>query len=299
MNRISTLNNKAVASELDAPSGFRKVSMSEAVLTYARPFMEYVEKGTIEDPNIALQLSMMLWNYTQSDGPNILDKEKKNIIKLIKKALQFTTQQALELFDMMIERKDYLLPQGIQPDYSAFMYIRKETLYIINKFDYNSLNIPNAPYIEKKTDKEIVEWLNKMDNLPSEDFEEWEDLFYSMNDDCLQSFKDWLTYKGLEKHCEDFVFFASVFLDFIFLYADSYELSLKKINSDLLDEFFINYILRKVSTKPNEYVKAPPALKMFYTYLYEIGYLINLKRVIHLVDNIEPYYINILKEEFS
>ena len=55
--------------EPDVPPGFRPMSMTPAMLEYAAPLMAYVEDGTIQDPNEALQIGMQLWNFTLPKVP--------------------------------------------------------------------------------------------------------------------------------------------------------------------------------------------------------------------------------------
>jgi len=49
---------------------------------------------------------------------------------------------------------------------------------------------------------------------------------------------------------------------------------------------------------PNEYVQWPPAMKLFYTFLYEKGYLEDPEPFIQLVDEIEPHFIDLLRKTF-
>ena len=43
--------------EPEAPPGFRALPMMQAMLEFAAPLMAYVEQGTIQDPNDALQIA--------------------------------------------------------------------------------------------------------------------------------------------------------------------------------------------------------------------------------------------------
>ncbi|GAG48770.1 unnamed protein product, partial [marine sediment metagenome] len=64
-------------------------------------------------------------------------------------------------------------------------------------------------------------------------------------------------------------------------------------------EFFEDFLLRKMMTEPNEYVNWPPALKLFYQFLHEKGYLDNPEEIIMKIDRLEPYFIEVLKKQFS
>jgi hypothetical protein len=49
---------------------------------------------------------------------------------------------------------------------------------------------------------------------------------------------------------------------------------------------------------PPEYVFWPPALKLFYRFLNEKGYLNNPDTIIGRIDKIEPDFIEVLKHQF-
>src|SRR5688572_30598814 len=53
----------------DVPKGFRPISMTQAMIEYAAPIMAYVEDGTVQDPNDALQIGVQLWNFTLPKVP--------------------------------------------------------------------------------------------------------------------------------------------------------------------------------------------------------------------------------------
>ncbi len=74
---------------------------------------------------------------------------------------------------------------------------------------------------------------------------------------------------------------------------------LKTVLPIYIEEFFVDHVLRKVIVEPHEYIKWPPALKLFYNCLYEIGYMENPERVIRLLDEIEPHFIGILRDRYS
>jgi len=51
--------------------------------------------------------------------------------------------------------------------------------------------------------------------------------------------------------------------------------------------------------EPMEYVYGPPALKLFYRFLHEKGYLDNPEDMIRKIDKLEPYFIEVLRKQFS
>ena len=64
-------------------------------------------------------------------------------------------------------------------------------------------------------------------------------------------------------------------------------------------EFFEDFLLRKMMVEPIEYVYWPPALKLFYRFLHEKGYLDNQEDIIREIDKLEPYFIEVLRKQFS
>ena len=71
---------------MGAPEGFRSISISQAMMEYAKPLMKYVE----DDENgldVAIQISTELWNYSISVEDGNEDKQlEKKILKALKKA---------------------------------------------------------------------------------------------------------------------------------------------------------------------------------------------------------------------
>jgi hypothetical protein len=66
-----------------------------------------------------------------------------------------------------------------------------------------------------------------------------------------------------------------------------------------IEEFFADFVLRKVMVEPHEYIRWLPALKLFTTFLFEIGYEQNPVRIITLLDRIEPHFLEILQKRYS
>ena len=64
-------------------------------------------------------------------------------------------------------------------------------------------------------------------------------------------------------------------------------------------EFFEDFLIRKMMVEPAQYILWPPALKFFYLFLHEKGYLNKSDKIIGQIDKIEPYFIKVLKHQFS
>ena len=74
---------------------------------------------------------------------------------------------------------------------------------------------------------------------------------------------------------------------------------LKEVPPIYIEEFFTDYVLRKVMVDPNEYVQFIPAIKTFYTFLHEKGYIDNPEPMIELLDAYELTFIEILRKRFG
>jgi hypothetical protein len=288
-------------SEIDAPAGFRAVSMSQGMIEYAKPIMDFVEKGVVKDPNDALKLAMPLWNYNLSQRHRDFKFNKKDIIKQIGKTLKLNAQESTEFFEMMIQRKEYLFPDEIQPDNPMTMFVRQEEHYLISEFDYDSLNMSEEPYLPDKEDEKLIQLINQMDNYIAEgvEYDEWEDHYFSMEEKCKERFEKWLMFKGVKEYSEDFPVHVETYLNFVYRYMHEDDIYLKTVLPIYIEEFFVDYVLRKVMVEPHEYVKWLPALKLFYIFLYETGYLRSPEKIIKLLDEIEPHFIEILRDRYS
>ncbi|MFO7889239.1 MAG: hypothetical protein R6V04_02755 [bacterium] len=302
-NSISNVQyiERPAISEIEAPSGFRAVSASQGMIEFAQPVMDFVERGVVKDPNDAFQLVIPIWNYSLSQNNCDIKPSKTNIIKQIRNTLKLNDKESAEFFDMMIQRKEYLFPDNIQPDNPMTMFIRQEEHNVISKFNYDSLNLSEEPYLPDKEDEKLIQLFNQLDNYISEgvEYDEWEDHYFSMEEKCKKCYKKWLIFKGVEEYSKDFPFYIEIYLNFIYRYMHKDDINLKTVLPVYIEEFFVDHILRKVIIEPQEYIMWPPALKLFYNFLYEIGYLNRPEKIIKLVDGIEPQFINILRDRES
>lgn len=289
-------------SAIDAPPGFQAIPMTQGVIEYAKPLMDYVDKGIVKDPNEVYQIAMALWNYDISVKEGDFRITKKEIIKQIEQKLKLNTDEASDFFDMMVRRKEHLFPDEIQPAHPMTMFMRQEKHYIISEFNYTKLNLSDEIYDSTIEDEKVVHELNLMDDYIADGvaYDEWEDHFFQMKEKCKNRFENWLRLKNVKEYCEDFPHNIEVYLDFIFGYMhDDDDINLKNVTSIYIEEFFVDYLLRKVHTEPPEYITWPPAMKLFYQFLKEIGYIERPEKVTKLINKIEPVFVNILKERYS
>ena len=286
---------------MGAPEGFRSISISQAMMEYAKPLMKFIknEKGF----NDAMNIVMMLWNYSLSGESSHEDKKiEKKILQTLKVTLDLDENEAHALFTEMVERHSYLFPQDKQPKPGTpFMFIRKEVRYLIRPFDYTKIVLSNEVIPPDKKDRDIINKINRLDSYIHDEteYERYEDLILSLKDECQNRFEKWLIAKGLKDDPTLFSFCLDIFFDFIYGYLHDDIIALKSIPDIYIVEFFEDFLLRKMMVEPNEYIYWPPALKLFYQFLYEKGYLENHEEIIKKIDQIEPYFIEVLKKQFS
>jgi len=287
---------------MGAPEGFRSISMAQAIMEYAEPLMKYCEQDQDAFQTVT-QISMVLWNYSNDLERGAEDKKiKKDIIRNMQTTFGLDENNADNLLAKMVERYNYLFPQDVQPaPGTPFMFIRKEVRYLIKPFDYEKLVISDDIIPPDEDEKNIVERVEKLDRYIYEeaDYGTYEEFFFSTQDELRRLFEKWLVAKGLKDYAEEFSFCPDTYLNFIYAYMHDDAIVLKSIPNIYFVEFFEDYLLRKMMAKPHEYVSWPPALKLFYWFLHEKGYLDNHEKIINQISQVEPYFIEVLKKQFS
>jgi hypothetical protein len=282
-------------SDMAPPGGFRAISISQAMVEYAQPL---VDMG--KDLNDVLQIGMDLWNYA---NPLVDVKPPKEGLKReMQQVLELSAEATAECFDDMIDRKEHLFPSAIQPDTPTIMFMRKESSYIITRFDYDSLSISKDPAPLGEEDSELLKALDMMDSYIMEgtDYSEWEDHFFSMQELCCKQYGEWLLKKGIEEYSEDFPLCIEIYLNFIYCYMHEDVIILQNVLGRYIEEFFSDYLLRKMMVRePQEYTHWPPAIKLFYAYLSEMSYMEDPAPIIQLLDRYESHFIQIIRDRYA
>ena len=286
---------------MGAPEGFRSISFSQAIMEYGKPLLEEAENDKAAEA--ALQLSGLFWNYALSERDGRGDRKvEKDIVEGVKSGLGMNKEEAQKLIRKMVSRYHYLFPEDIQPEPpSAFMFIRKEVHHLIRPYDYGKLNISEQSIPADIDDQDTIDNLNQLDTLVMDqaDYEQYESLLTEVKDRLEDRFQQWLEAKGLFEQAEDFASCLFMYFDFVYGYMHDDVVILKTVTDQYLLEFFEDFLIRKLMVPPAEYVLWPPALKLFYQFLHEKGYLNNPDKIIGQIDQIEPYFIKVLKHQFS
>src|SRR6266705_1499790 len=255
--------------EPEAPKGFRPVSTTQAMMEYAAPIMAYVEDGTVADPNGALQIGLLLWNHTLPEVPVGMRPSRGEIVAQIETTLQMDRLEAEAFYDEMIERKAYLFPEEIQPEGAMTMFMRKEVAYLITPFEESQLHLSDEIISPDGDDDAFVKALEELDARIDfgEDYGAWEADFFEMKDLCCERYHHWLRAKGVpETFSDPFSACIEPYLNFIYQYDAG---SVLDVLAGPMEEFFLDWLMRKVMVKPPEYTKWPPALRLFYRFLSE------------------------------
>lgn len=287
---------------MGAPEGFRSISMSQAMIEYAEPLMQYCEDDE-KNFQAVMQAATVLWNYSVSLKQGEKDKKiEKDLLHAISAGFGLERSEADALVTKMVERYRYLFPEDKQPEpRTPFMFIRKDVRHLIKPFDYEKLTISDEIIPPDEDEREFIKRIQQLDSYINDgaDYSFYEKFFFSLQDESRKLFEKWLVAKGLKNYAEDFSFCPDIYLNFIYAYIHDEIIILNSIPPIYFVEFFEDYLLRKMMVKPHEYISWPPALKLFYQFLHEKGYLDNHKEMIGEIDVVEPYFIEVLRKQFS
>jgi hypothetical protein len=279
-----------------APPGFRPLPMTQAILEFAAPLLAYVDQGTVQDPNDALHIGMQLWNYTLPNAPVSQKPARTAIVDTMQTTLQMDRQEADAFFERMIARKAYLFPDEIQPEGFVTMFMRKEVEYLITPFAESQLHLSDAIIPPDEDDAPFLQALEQLEARIDfgEDYSDWEADFFAMQERCDARYRHWLQAKGVpEPLSQQFAFCLDPYLSFIYQYDAG---SVLDVLPGALEEFFMDWLMRKVMVKPPEYTQWPPALRLFYRFLSEKGYLDDPEPIITGLYAIEPDFIALVQQ---
>ena len=287
-----------------APEGFRPISMSQAMIEYSKPLMDLASTQGIKDINETMQLSMISWNYSLASERGGLDeKTKSTVIDCFTKILKIRQNEAEEILANLLERKAYLFPSEIQPRFfPTTMFIRKEETHQINPLNCNEINLNEQIIPPDQEDEKLIQDIRKLDLYVMEDveYDEWENLYLTMEDDCVSRFQHWLQQKGWAEKLPDIAFCIGPYLNFIYRYMDGPREILRDVSPLKIDAFLNEHLLRKVMVDPHEYPWWISAIKLFYIFLYEKKYLSEEpKSFVKNLDDIEPRFIEFLRGHFN
>jgi hypothetical protein len=269
-----------------------------------------MEKGgpDIDGMNKVMELASSLWNLAASKQKNDHAQYPRWLemaTKAAKKVLNLDGEERDRFLNDMIERHIYLFPEEIQPaPPSMFMYMRKDISHLIRPFDYGRIKFKvNETIPADEEDMRMMSNIEKLDNhlVQGSNYDSYEELAISVEDECQASFKKWLTAKGLADDPEEYSNCLDIYITFIYRYLHDDLVLLKSVPDQYIIEFFEDFLLRKVMCKPFEYLYWPPALKLFYQFLNEKGYMPvdDMTAILEKLDIIEPRFLKILQKRYK
>jgi hypothetical protein len=290
--------------EMDVPKGFMTVSFSQAMVEYAKPLMDKGVKD-INDLNKTMELVSTLWNLSISNQKKDHNEYQRWIEKAktsAKNILDLDGEERDLFINEMVKRQAHLFPADVQPTPpSMFMYMRKEVSYLIAPFDYGRIKFKVGKEIPP--DEEDLRLIGKIEELDrhmvkGSDYDEYEKLSLSIEDECPKLFEKWLIAKGFEDIPNKYSSCLDIYIIFIYRYMHDDTVLLKSVPDRYLFEFFEDFLLRKVVCEPFEFLYWPPSLKLFYQYLAEKGYTKDAA-IIGKLDAMEPHFLEILQKRHN
>jgi len=285
-------------SSFNPPEGFRTITATQSMMIFAEPLREYLKDNGIEAMNIMMGIATDIWNYTLSKVPANQKKTQEEFVEQICESLSMNETDAIDLFEHLIERKAHLFPDEIQPDDVRTMFMRNEREYQIETFDESQLEFLEDQLPPTSDDQDMLEKLQRLDEMlaDGEDYDAWEDLYFQVEEACCTRYYEWLKAKTVQPEYADiFPYCIERFLDFVYRYDAG---ALNSVAIFEVEDFLLDHLLRKVMIKPEEYVYWPPALRLFYTFLTEKGYLDDPQPFIDLFNDVEIGFIELLKKQF-
>lgn len=291
----------APMADVEAPAGFRTVGMSEALMEFAKALLKHSELtgGGMQD---AFNLAMPLWNYAIAVERGETDNRlRAEVVKGVMSACKVGKEAARETVDKAVARKNEMFPPEVQPQETAYMFMRKEVLHLISPFNYDRLSVSDQVIPATEQDHRFFEQLAALDEVKkdADDYREWEQLYERMRENFGEVFRGWLAAKGVdEEMADEFTFKAEFFIDFIYYYgcADI----LRNTDYGCFDEFFFDFVLRKIMLdEPGEHVEWVPALRLFFAFLAEKGYVDDAAPYVEAIDGLEEPFVGLLRKKYG
>ena len=281
-----------------APEGFRAVPFLDALMAIAEPLREFARAENEQAAERLMSVMMDIWNFTLPGVPAHQKKTCDELIERLCDAYYLDETDAEELLDDIIERKAHLLPDEIQPDDPQIMFLRNEQECQITPIDDARITFQVAALPVTPEDDALLQQLRRLDGMlaDGEAFERWETLYFDAERACGERFFEWLNAKGVqEEYANAFPYCIEVFLNFIYRHNAG---TLEILQYHELEDFLLHHLARAVEIRPEDYLFWLPAIRFFYHFLGEKGYLNNPQHMIQMMNSIEPEFLAYLKEIF-
>lgn len=287
--------------DMEAPDGFRAVGMSEALMLFTNELIKHPDLKGLDSMQDVYNLAMPLWNYTitQEHGEDT-EKLRSMIIKALVSTCKISQEEAGLLLDKAVARKNEMFPPDVQPQGTVTMFMRKENLHLITPFNYNRLTVSAEVIPVNDKDQRFFDQLAALDEIKKEadDFDEWQKQYEVVRESFGEIFWGWLTAKDVDEDlANEFTFRAEFFINFIYNYGSAD--ILQNTDYSCLDEFFYDFVLRKIMLDPWEHVEWVPALRLLFTFLAEKGYVEEAEPFVKAIDSFEEPFLSLLRKEYG
>ena len=288
--------------QFQPPDDFRAVPFLQAVMAFAEPLQDFLQDDSDEEVEQLMDVAMNVWNFTLPKVPADEKMTRDELVEFISDTFEMDETDAEDLLEGLIERKAHLLPEEIQPEDGRVMFIRykdADRCCEIMPVDEAQISFSAAPIPPTPEDEVMLKQLRRLDDMLNDgkEYERWEDLYFEVEEACCNGYFDWLTAKGVSEHeSSAFPYCVETFLDFIYRYNAG---TLARLQPLELEDFLRDHLLRTVMIQPDDYVLWPTAIRFFYRFLAEKGYLADPQPMISMVTNIEPEFIAFLKKQFE
>jgi hypothetical protein len=291
----------APLADIETPAGFRAVGMSGALMEFIKALLKHSDLtgSGLED---AYNLAMPLWNYAIAMERGETDSRlRAEVVKGVMSTCKIGEAAARETVDKAVARKNEMFPPEVQPRGTAYMFMRKETLHLIVPFNYDRLSVSDQAVPAAGQDHRFFEQLAALDKVKkdADDYRDWEKQYETVRENFGEVFGGWLVAKGVgEEMADDFIFKAEFFINFIYSYGCTD--ILRNTDHGCFDEFFFDFVLRKIMLdEPGEHVEWIPALRLFFAFLAEKGYVDDAAPYVEAIDGLEEPFLDLLRKEYG
>jgi hypothetical protein len=284
----------------DALEGFRPISIAQAMMEYGRPLVESLAPQNADDMEGAQLMVSTLWNLAISiERGETSNDSREKVVRAFAEVLEQPEDQVDAMVQVMLDRKTWLFPPDLQPDMSMLMIMRKEERHDITFVTEASLLAGDPAYSANDDDNALHDQLVDLDlKIANEDDgDEWQDALNDVKEEADRRFRAWLEPRVAAEHLDDLLFVVNLFMDFAYFFLGC---SMTSLRQQDFEEFFLEFILQKVNLDdPTCMEKWPAALKLFYSFLADVGYVDDAQSARSHIDSVHEVYTDSLRKFYG
>ncbi|GAK49344.1 hypothetical protein U14_00566 [Candidatus Moduliflexus flocculans] len=280
------------------PEGFRIVPFMDALMTMAEPLRELDRDESEKATERLMSVIRDIWNFMLPNTPAHQKKLADELVEQLCDTYHLDETDAEALLDEIVERKAYLLPDDIQPGDPRILFIRKERDVQIVAIADAQITFQQSALPATPEDGAMLQQLQRLDAMlaDGEDFDRWESLYFEVERACGERYFEWLKAKGVqEEYNNAFPYCIEIFLNFVYRHNAG---TLEILQYHELEDFLLYHLVREVEIRPEDYVLWLPAIRFFYRFLGEKGYMREPQPMIQMVNAIESNFLKFLENTF-